>query len=309
MNRGVIGGIVAVIVGVILLQSSYFIVHPFEWALVLQFGSPVRPIENPGIYFKLPFVQNVVYFDRRVLNFDAQSDEVPTSDQKQVIVSAFARYQIVNPLLFYQTVNNEEGVQLRLGAIISSNLRQVLGREPMSSILTAQRAVFMRDIASQVDADAQSFGIRVIDVRMKRVDLPLANSQAIFGRMKAQREQAARKIRAEGQAAGVTLKAEADKQEVVIVADARRQASILRGQGDAQSTSIFAAAYGRDPAFFDFYRSLQAMTTGLNGESTTYVGPPDGDFFRYFLKDTGPAAAPAQAGSPQALPVPAAPAP
>jgi membrane protease subunit HflC len=283
MNRSLIGIIVGAVVAAIVLLSSCYIVMPSERALVLQLGSPVRVDENPGLYFKIPFVQNVVFFDSRVLNFDAPAEEVPTVDLKQVDVSAFARYRITNPLLFYQTVNNEEGVQGRLGAIISANLRQVLGTVSMAAILTKQRAEFMQNIAHRVNVDTKSFGIEVIDVRVTRIDLPPANSQAIFRRMQTQREQAARKIRAEGQKDAVTLRAEADKQAVVIVANARRQGEILRGEGDAQATGIYNNAYGRDTSFFDFYRSMQALTTALPADTTTYVGPADGEFFRYFL--------------------------
>ena len=174
--------------------------------------------------------------------------------------------------------------------IISSNLRRALGDIPMASILTSQRAEFMQEIARQVNIEAQTFGIKVVDVRIKRVDLPEENTQAIIRRMQSQREQEARKIRAEGQKEAQTLRAEADKQAVIIVADANRQSEILRGEGDAQATEIYSAAYGRDPAFFDFYRSMQALSTALSGDTTTYVGPPDGDFFRYFLShsDVGP---------------------
>jgi modulator of FtsH protease HflC len=283
MNRTLTGSIVAAVAALVLLLSSYYIVHPYERALVLQFGNPVRSVNEAGIYFKMPFVQNVVYFSNKVLNFDAGGEAMPTLDQKQIIVSAFARFRIVDPLVFYQKVANEVGVQERLRPIISSNLRRALGDIPMASILTSQRAEFMQEIARQVNIEAQTFGIKVIDVRIKRVDLPEENSQAIIRRMQSQREQEARKIRAEGQKEAQTLRAEADKQAVVIVADANRQSEILRGEGDAQATGIYTAAYGRDPAFFDFYRSMQALTTALSGETTTYVGPPDGDFFRYFL--------------------------
>src|SRR4029077_11473121 len=222
--------------------------------------------------------------------------------QKQIIVSAFARFRIVDPLVFYQKVANEVGVQERLRPIISSNLRRALGDIPMAWILTSQRAEFMQEIARQVNIEAQTFGIKVIDVRIKRVDLPEENSQAIIRRMQSQREQEARKIRAEGQKEAQTLRAEADKQAVVIVADANRQSEILRGEGDALATQIYTAAYGRDPSFFDFYRSMQALTTALTGDSTSYVGPPDGDFFRYFLgssKDmVGAPTAGASAGAP-----------
>jgi membrane protease subunit HflC len=312
MNRGLIAVVVAAVVAVILLQSSYYIVNPSSWALVLQLGRPVRLVPNPtapgsgaGIYFKLPFVENVVYLDKRVLNFDAPSEEVPTVDQNQVIVSAYARFEIIDPLLFFQTVASEDGVQARLRPIISSNLRRALGDASMATILTSHRAQLMQQITRQVDNEAHRFGIRVIDVRMKRVDLTLDNSEAIYKQMQTERQQVAINLRAEGQKNAVELRAEADKLQVITIADAHRQASILRGQGDAQATSIYSAAYGRDPTFFDFYRSLQAMTTGLSGDNTTFVGPPDGDFFRYFLKGTAPSSVPGQAVSPQALPVPA----
>jgi Membrane protease subunits, stomatin/prohibitin homologs len=243
-------------------------------------------------------VQNVVFFDSRVLNYDAPAEEVPTVDLKQVDVSSFAVYRIVDPLLFYQTVNNEIGVQGRLGAIMSANLRQVLGNVSMAAILTQQRAQFMQEIARRVNNDTKSFGIQVIDVRIKRVDLPPANSQAIFRRMQTQREQAARQIRAEGQKDAVTLRAEADKQAVVIVANARKQGEILRGEGDGAATAVYAAAYGRNPAFFDFYRSMQALTIALPRDTTSYVGPPDGDFFRYFLGNSYNPEAPPAAGAP-----------
>ncbi|HXU59928.1 MAG TPA: protease modulator HflC, partial [Verrucomicrobiae bacterium] len=263
MNRPLIGIVVGVVVAAILLFSSCYVVQPSEKALVLQLGNPVRVDERAGLYFKIPFVQNVVFFDSRVLNYDAPAEEVPTVDLKQVDVSSFAVYRIIDPLLFYQTVNNEIGVQGRLGAIMSANLRQVLGNVSMAAILTQQRAQFMQEIARRVNNDTKSFGIQVIDVRIKRVDLPPANSQAIFRRMQTQREQAARQIRAEGQKDAVTLRAEADKQAVVIVANARKQGEILRGEGDGSASAIYAGAYGRDPAFFDFYRSMQAMTIAL----------------------------------------------
>lgn len=296
MNRPLIGIVVGVVVAAIVLFSACYVVEPSQKALVLQFGNPIRVDERPGLYFKMPFVQNVVLFDSRVLNYDAPAEEVPTVDLKQVDVSSFAVYQIVDPLLFYQTVNNEIGVQGRLGAIMSANLRQVLGNVSMAAILTQQRAQFMEEIARRVNADTKSFGIQVIDVRIKRVDLPPANSQAIFRRMQTQREQAARNVRAEGQKDAVTLRAEADKQAVVIVANARKQGEILRGEGDGTASAVYAAAYGRNPAFFDFYRSMQALTIALPRDTTSYVGPPDGDFFRYFLGNSyNPEAPPAPA--------------
>ncbi len=298
-QRGLIAAIVIVIACFILLSSSYYIVDPKEWTLVLQLGKPVRVAPDPGasdalvpgtgsgLFFKIPFVQNVVYLDKRVLNYDAQSEEVPTLDQNQVIVSAYARFQIVDPLLFYQTVNNEEGVVARLRPIISSNLRRALGDVPMATILTNHRAELMKQITQQVDSEARQLGIKVIDVRMKRVDLSPDNAEAIYKQMQTQRQQLAAGFRANGQARAVALRADADKQQVIILANAHQQSDILRGQGDAEATNIYAEAFGKDPAFFDFYRSLLAMTTALTGDTTTYVGPPDGDFFRFFLSRDG----------------------
>ncbi len=309
-HRGLVAVVVAIAAALILLFSSYYIVYPSEWTLVLQLGRPVRVAPDPGspnalvpgagsgLYFKIPFVQSVVYLDKRVLNFDAPSEEVPTLDQNQVIVSAYARFQIVNPLLFFQTVNNEDGVQARLRPIISSNLRRALGDVPMATILTSHRADLMKEITQQVDMEARQFGIKVIDVRMKRVDLTPDNAEAIYKQMQTQRQQLATGFRATGQAQAIALRADADKQQVIILAEARQKADILRGEGDAEATRIYAEAFGRDPGFFDFYRSMLAMSTALTGDTTTYVGPPDGDFFRYFLSRDG--AKPPVPGSPPA---------
>ncbi len=297
MNRSAaVVVLILVAVAVIAGLSATFTVHQSEQALVLQLGEPRRVITEPGLQFKVPFIQSVVTFDKRVLNYDAPSGEVPTVDQKQVIVDAFARFQIVDPLLFFQTVRDEPIVQQRLQAIISSNVRRALGEVPLSLILTSQRAALMAQIARQVNEEAKTFGINVLDVRLKRVDLPDENREAIFRRMQTQREQEARRIRAEGTRDAQTLRAEADKQQVVILANARRQGEILRGEGDGSANAIYNDAYGRDATFFDFYRSMQALSAALPKDSSTYVGPPAGDFFRYFgaqggLSD-GSAAAP-----------------
>lgn len=278
----IIGLAIAAAVAVVLALSALFTVNEAEQALVLQFGEPQRVVTEPGLHVKVPFIQNVVVFSKRVLNFDAPAEEVPTIDQKQVVVDAFARFRITDPLRFFQAVRDEEGVQARLRSIISSTLRGALGEVALDFILTDQRAGLMRQIAEQVNREASGFGINVIDVRLKRVDLPEENSQAIFRRMQTQREQEARRIRAEGARDAQTIRAEADKQRVVILANARRTAEILRGEGEAQATAIYNEAYGRDAAFFDFYRSMQALTEALPRETTTFVGPPDGDFFRFF---------------------------
>jgi len=282
--------LIAAIVGIVILLQATFQVYQADRALVLRLGRPVRVVDDPGLHFKMPFVEDVEHLSKQVLNVEsAQSQELVTNDQKRVVVDYFARYRIVNPLLFYQSVRNEDLLEQRLLPIIASQMRRVLGKVEMSRILTKERADLMHEITLAVDAEAknfgadkQGFGIEVLDVRMKRVDLPPQNSQAIFTRMQTQRQQEAALIRAEGEREKTTKLAEADKQKVVIVADARRQAEILRGEGDGKATAIYNEAYGQDPKFFDFYRSMQALANSLGGDSTTYIGPATGDFFRYF---------------------------
>jgi membrane protease subunit HflC len=281
--------LIAVIVGIIILLQSIFTVHQSERALVLRFGEPVRKADDPGLHFKIPFVEDVVTLSKQVLAIEGSQQELLTNDQKRVVVDYFARYRIVNPLLFYQSVRSEDLLEQRLQPIITSQMRRVLGGVEMARILTKERADLMREITKDVDAEAKNFGahkegfgIEVLDVRMKRVDLPPQNSDAIFTRMKTQRQQQAALIRAEGGREKQTMTAEADKQRIVILADARRQAEILRGEGDGKATEIYNQAYGQDPKFFDFYRSMQALANSLNSDTTTYVGPASGDFFRYF---------------------------
>ncbi len=262
--------------------SATFTVHQAEQALVLQFGDPRREVKDPGLHFKVPFVQDVRFFDKRVLDFDADAEEVPTRDQKQLVVDSFARYRIVNPLEFFKTVSNLQGMELRLANVINSNLRSVFGDVELARLLTAERADLMKVIASRVNEQSKSFGINVLDVRIKRVDLPQENSQAIFNRMQTQREQEARKIRAEGERDSRRIRADADKQRTIIVSNAQRQSEILRGEGEAEAQRIYNEAYKQDPKFFDFWASMQAMQEGLGSDNTRYVGPPDSDFFRFF---------------------------
>jgi len=283
MNRTVLFalGIAVVVLGIVGF-SSIFTVYQAEQALVLQFGKVVRPVKTPGLHFKIPFVQNVLYFDKRVLDFDNPAEEVPTLDQKQLVVDAFARYRIVDPLLFFQRVLNEQGMEARLRTIINTNLRNEIGAVPLSAIMTAKRAQQMEVIARQVDKEGRDFGIRVLDVRIRRVDLPPENSQAIFRRMQTQREQAARKIRAQGAAEKKRIRADGDRQRRIIIAEAKRTGEILRGEGDGKAQEIYNRVYGQDPAFFDFYVSMRAYREGLASGTTRYIGPPTGDFFRFF---------------------------
>ena len=283
MNRFSGAAILVVsILAIIVLLQGIFTVHQSERALVLQFGQWIRTVEDPGLNFKIPFLQNVEPISKRVLRAEASQEELLTQDQKRVVVDYFARYKIIDPLLFYQSVRTTELLEQRLKPIITSQLRRVLGGVQLARVLTKERADMMREITVAVDSEVKRFGITVLDVRMKRVDLPKENSEAIFNRMRTQRQQEAALIRAEGDRAARALRAEGQKQQVVIRANARRQAEILRGEGDAKATEIYNQAYGQDAAFFNFYRSMQALSLGLSGDTTTYVGPPSGDFFRYF---------------------------
>ncbi len=279
-------GILVAIAGFVFF-GTVFTVHQAEQALVLQFGEPMREVKAPGLHLKTPFVQDVIYFDKRVLDFDARAAEVPTSDQKQLVVDAFARYRIIDPLRFYQTVNNIQGMEPRLNTIINSRLRAVFGDATLATLMSSERASLITAIAVLVKEEGRTFGIDVIDVRIKRVDLPEENSQAIFRRMQTQREQEARKIRAEGQKDAKRIRAEADKKFTIIQANAQKRSEILRGEGEAGAQKIYNEAARKDLEFFDFWLSMNAMRLGLIGKSTRYVGPPDGDFFKFFGDQSG----------------------
>ncbi len=296
MNRrlGIAVAVVLIVIGIV-LDSSLFIVDQTESALVLQFGKPVRPVEQPGLEFKIPFVQNVVYFDKRLLDVEPPPEEVIAADQKRLVVDTYTRYRIVDPLLFYQTVGTEDSVRARLTAMVSSSLRQVVGKVPLSALLSAQRADIMHLIRDDVRANAKSFGIDVVDTRIRRADLPAQNSEAIYARMNSERQQQAALYRGEGQQAAQTVRANADREVTVILADAQRQAQELRGQGDAAATGIYAKAYDQDKNFFAFYRSLEAYRAALTGHNTTFVMSPDSSFFQFFNNPSGSGAAAATA--------------
>ncbi len=274
--------IALVVAGVFVTLSAAFIVDQREQVLVLQFGDPRRVVAEPGLYFKTPFIQRVVRFDKRLLDFDNPPEEVIASDQKRLVVDAFARYHIDDPLKFYQTVGTELALRPRLGSVISSTLRQVLGTSPLQKVVSEKRGDLMLQIRDIVRAEASAFGIRVEDVRIKRADLPEENSEAIFRRMQTERQQEAAELRAKGAEQAQKIRAEANRQKVVIVAEAERDAEILRGRGEGEMNRIFADAFGRDPEFFSFWRSMQAYQAALGGDDTTMVLSPDSDFFRYF---------------------------
>ena len=286
MNKPtMIGAIVVFLIG-ITLYSALFTIREDEQALILQFGNPQRQVSEAGLNIKIPFIQDTVYFDKRILDYDASAAEIPTKDQKQFVVDAFARYRIVDPLQFYQAVRTETTAESQLNNIINSNLRDSFGNENFALLMTEKRADLMIGIAKRIDGAARAIGVEVIDVRIKRVDLPEENSQAIFRRMQTQREQEARRIRAEGDKTAREIRADADKQQRIIVAEAKKKSEILRGEGDAVATKLYNEAFGQDRDFFDFYRSLQAMRKGLTGDTTSYVGPPKGEFYRFFKGET-----------------------
>ena len=304
MSRTVLtaAGVVAVLL-VLLVWNSLFIVEQTEQAIVLQFGEFRREIRDPGLKAKIPFVQNVVYYDRRVIDYEPPAEEVTASDQKRVVVDSFSRFLIVDPLQFYRSVGSETAAKNRLGSIISGALRRVLNSVTLASILSDERDRMMRQITDEVATQAKSFGIEVIDVRIRRADLPSQNSQAIYARMQSEREREAKEFRAQGAEFAQRIRSVAERERTVIIAEAQRQAQVLRGQGDGESVKISADAFGKDTDFFTFYRSLQAYRAALTGQDTTLVLSPDGEFFRYFgASNGGPGGAPAAAGPPAAAP-------
>ena len=261
---------------------SIFIVKEINQAIVLQFGDPKRIISTPGINFKIPFIQNVVFLDKRILNLDAPPEEVIASDQKRLIVDAFARFQIVDPLKFYISVGNERVARSRLSTIINSRIRSVLGTQRLQTLLSADRTNQMALIQEGVNTEAEKFGIKIVDVRIKRADLPPANSEAIYRRMQTEREREAKEFRAKGAEMAITITSTADKEVTVILADAQKQSEIMKGEGDGQRNKIFANAFGRDPDFFAFYRAMQAYEKALIGGETSLILSPDSEFFKFF---------------------------
>jgi len=273
---------VAIVALGVIAWSALFVVTETQQALVLQFGEPIAEVKTPGLHLKAPFIQNVEYLDKRVLDFDAPKEEVIASDKKRVVVDAFARYQISNPLDFYRTVGNEVILRQRLATVINSSLRRILARVELQTLLSGERTQLMRQITELVNAEAGKFGAHVVDVRIKRADLPEENSQAVYRRMQAERERDAREARARGAEEAQKIRADADRQKTVLLAEARKQSDILRGEGEAVRNRIFAEGFEMDPEFFSFYRTMQAYRNALGQENTSMVLSPNGDFFRYF---------------------------
>jgi len=279
--------IVVAVVGVITVLSATFVVDQREQALVLRFGDPQRVVQEAGLKFKAPFVDNVVFFDARLLDLDNPPEEIIAADQKRLVVDSFVRFRITNPLLFYQTVRSELALRPRLMGAVNSELRRVLGTVPLSAIVSDQRTDLMRQIRDEVRGEARNFGIEVVDVRIKRSDLPQANSEAIYRRMQTERQREAAEFRAQGAEQAQRIRAEAEKERTVLIAQAEKQAETLRGEGDAVAIKTFADAFGRDPEFFSFYRTMQAYENSLSGDDTTMVLSPDSEFFQFFRSGGG----------------------
>ena len=267
--------------------GSLYTVNQIQQAILLQFGKPVDVVKDPGLHWKLPFIWDVEHYDKRILDFNLPLEEPIAADQKKMLIDSFARYRIIDPLKVFQTVRTETVIRQRIDALINSAMRSVVGQVPLTSLLSQEREQIMRDIRDQVNAETAQFGIEVIDVRIRRADLPEANSQAVYERMKSQREQEAKKIRSEGSEAAQRIRAAADKDKIVILADARRKGEILRGEGEAESTRIYAEAANQDPEFYDFYRSLLAFRRSMEKQDTSMVLAPGSEFLRYFGKTPG----------------------
>lgn len=278
--------ILAAIVATAILvwNTVFFTVDQAQTAIVVQFGEPQRVVSEPGLGAKWPFVEEVVYFDKRILDLTAPTEEVTSSDQKRLVVDAFARYRINDPLLFYQSVGSIGIANNRLAAILNSSLRSVLAGQPFQAVLSAQRANLMTRIRDIVNTEGKALGIEVVDVRIRRADLPEANSQAIFGRMRTERQREAADFRAQGSEIGQGIRSRADRDVTVILANAERDAAILRGEGDGEAARIYAEAYGRNPDFFEFYRSMRAYEQAMASATTTLVIDPSSEFFKYLKR-------------------------
>jgi len=274
---------------VVVLGASVFTVKETEQALVLQLGKWKKTVKEPGLHFKTPFVQDVVYFDKRILLLDTPELIVITEDQKRIIVDAFTEFRVADPLKVYQAVRNVNGAESRLSTILNSNLRKVFGQQAFKTALSGERRDLRKSISDSVKAEAEELGIKVVDVRIKRTDLPAENSKSIFNSMIAERNQVAREIRARGEEMAIRIKSKADRDKVVILAEAEREAQKLRGDGDAEAARIFADAYNQDPEFYAFYRSMIAYKLAFSQRNTTMVLSPESDFFKYFGNMAGQA--------------------
>lgn len=273
--------IAGLVVLLILLSASLFTIDQRQYAVIFQFGEAMRVIDKPGLNIKVPFIQNVEYFDKRILSVEAEAKEVTASDGKRVIVDAFAKFKITDPVMFYKTVYNSQGLRLRVGKIVESSMRKVIGRVPLTTLLSAERNAVMVEIRDLVNQGAKDFGIDVIDVRILRADLPKENSAAIYSRMQTEREKEAKQIRAEGQEEAARVMAKADKESQILLAEAYSTAQITKGEGDGEASRIYNESYSRDPEFYKFYQSLAVYKKTLVKEDTSFVLSPSSDLLKF----------------------------
>ena len=289
MKLGIAGGVIAVlvIVAAIVGYGSLFTVYQTRQALVVRLGQPVRVVTEPGLNLKLPLIDSVISIDKRILDLEAPAQEVIASDQKRLVVDAFARYRIHDPLKFYQTVSSIEGANSRLSTLLVSALRRVLGEATFIQVVRDERPQLTQKMREQLDREAVAFGIDVVDVRIRRADLPEQNSQAVYQRMQTERQREAAEFRAQGSQRSQEIRARADRDVTVLIAEATSRAEQIRGEGDAERNRIFAEAFGRDADFFAFYRSMQALEAGLKHNDTRMLLKPDSEFFRYFVDPSG----------------------
>ena len=278
---------VVVLIGGVSGASALFTVSQTEQAMVMQFGNPKRVIRDPGLNIKMPFIQNVVYYDRRVLDLDPPAGEVILSDQKRIKVDAFARYRIIDPLRFFQALRTEAAFRDQVGRILNSSVRNSMARVSLSELLSDKRDDIMAEIEQRLAGETEDFGIEIVDVRVGRTDLPPQISQAVYNRMRSDRVKQANQLRADGAKAKLEIESKADRDKTVIIAEAQRQSQILRGEGDGERNRILGEAYGQDPEFFAFYRSMTAYRESLASGDTNLVLSPDSDFFRFFGDQTG----------------------
>ena len=281
MNARAWAGLIGVLIVAAVLGASLFTVRQTDQVLVVQFGQPIRVIEQPGLHAKVPFFQQVISFDHRLLDYDTPGEEVILGDQRRLIVDSFTLFRITNPLQYYQSVGvGEDSIRARLNSVVTSSLRRVLGNETLPNVLSQQRGRIMGEIREQVSHEMNNFGVQIEDVRIRHADLPPENTQAILNRMKSERERVAKQVRAEGAEAAARITSEADRDRTVILAQARAEADRLRGEGEGQAVKIFADAYGKDPGFFATYRTLQAYRDALGSGNTRLVLGSDADFLR-----------------------------
>ena len=289
MKLGIAGGVLVVLAVLLAIvgYGSLFTVYQTRLALVIRLGEPVRVVTQPGLNFKWPLIDNVIYIDKRILDLENAAQEVIASDQKRLVVDAFARYRIRDALLFYQSVGSIEGANSRLSTLLNASLRRVLGESTLTHVVKDERAGLMARVREQVDREAAAFGITIVDVRIRRADLPEQNSQAVYQRMQTERQREAAEFRAQGGQRAQEIRSKADREATVIIAEANSTAEQTRGVGDAERNRLFAEAYGRDADFFAFYRSMSAYETGLRSNDTRFLLRPDSEFFRFFANPSG----------------------